>query len=100
MTGSKNVPRDANRRSTPDDDLVTGMGGGDDPIVDGVEVESDLEENPYATTVPSGRHMQGDVRGEESGIGSTPSHEDEGNEPEDLGFDELDPDAEDRTWGA
>ena len=27
-----------------DPTLVTGMGGGDDPIVDGVEVESDLED--------------------------------------------------------
>jgi len=29
-----------------DEDLVTGMGGGDDPIIDGVEVETDLEEHP------------------------------------------------------
>jgi len=33
--------------ANPDPDLVTGMGGGGDPIVDGVEVESDLEETTH-----------------------------------------------------
>jgi hypothetical protein len=33
----------------PDErELITGMGGGDDPIVEGVEVETDLEEEPWA----------------------------------------------------
>jgi len=36
-----------------DEDLVTGMGGGDDPIVDGVEVETDFEEAPIDRDVPS-----------------------------------------------
>jgi hypothetical protein len=28
-------------------ELVTGMGGGDDPIVDGIEIVTDLEERPW-----------------------------------------------------
>lgn len=31
-------------------DLITGMGGGDDPIVDGVSVETDLEVEPWSET--------------------------------------------------
>ncbi len=43
---------------------------------------------------------EGDVRGEESGLAEPKADEPEGNEPDDLDFNELDPKAKDRTWGA
>lgn len=42
-------------------DLVTGMGGGDDPIVDGVEVESDLEEMNPVRTDETDQPLQSDM---------------------------------------
>ena len=100
MTNPENAPREPrDRRSSADDDLVTGMGGADDPIVDGIKVESDLEENPYSSMNPSGSASRGDVRAEERGRRDTPS-DDQAEEPDDLDFNELDPNAKDRTWGA
>ncbi len=43
---------------------------------------------------------EGDVRGEESGLAEPKPDEPEGNEPDDLDFNELDPAKKDRTWGA
>jgi hypothetical protein len=45
----------------PDPDLVTGMGGGDDPIVDGVNVETDLEEEPPMRTNQTDQPPQSDM---------------------------------------
>ncbi len=60
---------------------------------------------PLEKTSASSNHRQespreGDVRGEESGLAEPTADEPEGNEPDDLDFNELDPKAKDRTWGA
>jgi hypothetical protein len=75
------------------------MGGADDPVVDGVDVESDLEDDPYVRMETSESEPQGDVRAEERGLPNTPP-KDESEEADDLDFNELDPNAKDRTWGA
>src|SRR3954451_24789497 len=100
MTNPTSAPHEhENRRSSADDDLVTGMGGADDPIVDGVVVESDLEDDPYVRMNPSEGEPRGDVRAEERGLRNTASKA-ESEEADDLDFNELDPNAKDRTWGA
>jgi hypothetical protein len=64
-----------------DPTLVGGMGGGDDPIVDGVVVETDLEANPIEPSEPAA-------------WAPTSSRADS------LDFNEPDPEATDRTSGS
>jgi len=60
------------------------------PIAGNVSSPNDVPESP----------REGDVLGEESGLAKPKHDEPEGNEPDDLDFNELDPKAKDRTWGA
>lgn len=69
-------PPDALEPLHDDATIVSGMGGGDDPIVDGVEVETDLEEDPIDQAEPRGTA------------------------PNPLGVNELDPTAKDGAWGS